>query len=151
MKTRIGVVDYRAIYDENIITILPVREQEWIKEHDRDVLILYFNKRFLEYDQIQDSVNFSQLSDTYFRITKTPPSAKRLVDLVVEGFQPSEHEPIESEAVALVSQGMDTGETFLREKESRRSFGEPMHVNIFAVNANIMRHRDGMTGFLYKE
>ena len=126
MKTRIGVVDYRSIYDENDITILPVREQEWIKERDRDVLILYFNKRFLEYDQIQDSVNFSQLSDIYLRITKTPPSARRLVDLVVEGY--SERKP--SDNVPIV---------------------EPMHINIFAVNANIMRHRGGMTGFLYKD
>ena len=101
MKARVGVVDYRSIYDENDITILPVREREWIKERDRDVLILYFNKRFLEYDQIQDSVNFSQIDHIYLRITNT--------------------------------------------------IVEPMHVNIFAVNANIMRHRGGMTGFMYKD
>ena len=146
MKARVGVVDYRSIYDENDITIIPVQEREWIKEHDRDVLILYFNKRFLEYDQIQDSVNFSQLYDTFLRITKTPPSAKRLVDLVVEGFPPSDKTPPSAKRlVDLVVEG------YSEQKPSEHEpIVSPMHINIFAVNANIMRHRDGMTGFLYK-
>lgn len=55
-------------------SILPFREVEWVQVGGKDVLLLWFNSAFLNYENIQDSVNFNhpRIDTAFLRIKHTP-------------------------------------------------------------------------------